>query len=400
MDTRGFGKLCLAAATVLLAASCSASPAGPTVLVDYSHDEFSSQFNAYFPAAVTVHPGDTVTFKQTWTGEPHTVTFGTLVEDMIEITGPLLEQYADTPFEEIPQDALEAFDAAFEGIPEAFDEETESIIQTAAQPCAMVDQADMPADGSPCPGSELPPFAGTELLYNSGIVPSAGAGQNRFDLVLAEDLAPGVYDYYCMIHGPEQRGTLEVVPVDEPIPTPQEVTLLALREIDAAAEDLIASYRSARDEGVVVAAGSSYTGNFAGVGSDSPDVVGQINAFVPEDITARVGEPVTWIMFGAHSIAFDVPEYFPIVEFAEDGTVTFNDEIDQPTGGAPPLPEGRPDGPVIVDGGTWDGDGFYSSGTLYSDDRSEFTLRFSTPGTWVYACLIHPPMVGTVRVTE
>jgi len=36
---------------------------------------------------------------------------------------------------------------------------------------------------------------------------------------------------------------------------------------------------------------------------------------------------------------------------------------------------------------------------LYSDAYVKYTLRFSTPGTYRYACLIHPPMVGTVTVT-
>jgi plastocyanin len=29
----------------------------------------------------------------------------------------------------------------------------------------------------------------------------------------------------------------------------------------------------------------------------------------------------------------------------------------------------------------------------------DYTLRFSEPGSYQFACLIHPPMVGTVNVT-
>src|SRR5204863_331150 len=52
-----------------------------------------------------------------------------------------------------------------------------------------------------------------------------------------------------------------------------------------------------------------------------------------------------------------------------------------------------------VDGGTYDGNGFWSSGLLSSDPYMEYTLRISKPGTYRYACLLHPPMVGTLVVT-
>ena len=79
-----------------------------------------------------------------------------------------------------------------------------------------------------------------------------------------------------------------------------------------------------------------------------------------------------------------------------------------PTGGVPEVPEsggrlgagasGKPE-PPIVDWGTWDGSGFWWSGVPFSDAYIQDTLRISTPGTYRYACLIHPPMVGTVTVT-
>src|SRR5690606_36203516 len=119
------------------------------------------------------------------------------------------------------------------------------------------------------------------------------------------------------------------------------------------------------EEGVFVTGGSQFEGNFAGLITGMEES-GQINEFVPRDIEARVGEPITWLMFSGHSIALDVPEYFPIVEFAEDGTVILNEEIHRPAGGSPPLPEEEPTGPLVIDGGTWDGSGFFSSGTLYS----------------------------------
>jgi len=52
------------------------------VLIDYHFDQYAAVFPAYFPKQVTVHPGDAVVFKQSWSGEPHTVTMGTAVDEV------------------------------------------------------------------------------------------------------------------------------------------------------------------------------------------------------------------------------------------------------------------------------------------------------------------------------
>jgi hypothetical protein len=81
--------------------------------------------------------------------------------------------------------------------------------------------------------------------------------------------------------------------------------------------------------------------------------------------------------------------------------VRSNEDIFPPAGGAPEPPEpDDPSQPLVVDGGTYDGSGFWSSGVLWSEAYVEYTLRVSTPGDYPFACLIHPPMVGTLHVTE
>ncbi|HEX9766690.1 MAG TPA: hypothetical protein VGA36_07980, partial [Nitriliruptorales bacterium] len=205
-----------------------------------------------------------------------------------------------------------------------------------------------------------------------------------------------------------QAGVIEVVPEDREIPPPADVSARTRREVNEALEPFRTAFEAAQREGTFVYGGETFAGNFSGLVPAGD--TGLLNEFVPKELDVNVGEPVTWLMFGPHSISFDVPEYFPIVEFGQDGTVSFNEAVWLPAGGAPEVPE--PDGPpgiegdggpppsVVVDGGTYDGSGFWSTGVLYSDSHVEYTLRFSTPGTYEYACLIHPPMVGTVRVNE
>jgi hypothetical protein len=95
-----------------------------------------------------------------------------------------------------------------------------------------------------------------------------------------------------------------------------------------------------------------------------------------------------------------VPRYFPIVTFKSDGSVVRNPKLDEPAGGAPALEElnGPPPEVMKIDGGTFDGKGFYSSGSLIAGKFVEYTMRFSRAGTYRFACLIHPPMVGTLTV--
>lgn len=395
-------RVLLALAAGVVVGGCSAAAAsGPTVLVDYSHDQFASQFMAYFPSRIQVYPGDTVTFKQTWTGEPHTVTFGVPIGEKLAITNDLLDQYGHLPESEVPPDAMEQYLTALQSLPSA-ESEDGNLAQAIAQPC-VVDDGPLPTDPGPCEQRDLPAFTGTETFYNSGVIPFEGRGENRFDLVLSEDIEPGSYLFYCIIHGPFQSGALEVVATDEPVPTAREIGVEAREEISEAAGPMAEYVERARDDGVLVLAGQQHEANFAGLLTESSGVAtGQVNEFLPADVTVTAGEPINWQMFGAHSIAFDVPEYFPIIEFAEDGEVTYNNAVNEPAGGAPALPatdQPPQPGPLMVDGGTWDGSGFYSSGTLYSEDYVDFTMRISAPGTYPYACLIHPPMIGTVTVT-
>src|SRR6185503_174980 len=115
-----------------------------------------------------------------------------------------------------------------------------------------------------------------------------------------------------------------------------------------------------------------------------------------------VGAPITWKMMGSdHTISFNPPKYFPPIEFRKDGTVRFNPKLEPPAGGAKEYksPDGPPpEEPPSFDGGTYDGKGFWSSGLIGGEPYLEYTMRISKAGTYSFACLLHPPMVGTLVV--
>ena len=55
-----------------------------------------------------------------------------------------------------------------------------------------------------------------------------------------------------------------------------------------------------------------------------------------------------------------------------------------------------------VDGGSYDGTAFKSTGFVESDPSSQlvaYTLTFTKAGTYSYVCLVHPNMGGVVQVT-
>lgn len=403
---RGRGRgLLLGAVLVILAPGCRGDAELPVVLVDFSHDEFATQFLQYFPDTIQAHAGDTIRFRQIWTGEPHTVTFGSAVAPVLEVTQPLLAEYGDLPYDEVPPDAMSSFMEAESTLPhfwpmEEPEQDAEVVLnQTVGQPCVIGADQELPMDGSPCEDQELAPFTGTETLYNSGVIPYEGPGGNVFELELADTIAPGSYPFVCAVHGSMHSGVLDVVPDDVEVPSPRDVSDQAREVVNAELAPLRSAFEQARAEGEYERNGTVFAGNFAGLLAGEMD--GVVNEFVPRDLEVRVGEPVTWTFFGPHSVSFEVPAYLPIIEWQEDGTVTQDEALYAPAGGAPepPEPEG-PGQPLVVDGGTYDGEGFWSSGVLSSDAFVEYTLRFSEPGEYPYACLIHPPMVGTVRVVE
>jgi plastocyanin len=389
-----------------------------TVLVDYHHDEFASAFLGFYPKAIQVHPGDTVHFKQAWSGEPHSVTMGGIVEDMFEVA-PLVEQY-DGPEEAraggVPEETIQRAIAAFSKIPGMIN--GDEVFQPGAQPCYVADPADVPLftdiekeeaiPGAKCPtaAKPQPAFDGTQGLYNSGFIAPTGPSANRFDLPIAADAKPGTYHYFCNYHWVGMSGTVEIVSPDTKVPDQAEVNTQAHKEITKASSGVLARVRAAR-KGDFGKAQPPLAGRSSTDSEDEEDPANYvvINEFLPKTIKAKVGKPVTWTLDGfSHTISFNVPKYFPLFTVdGKTGKVTRNPQSFKPVAWDVPEADHSQDGPPSdegrkIDVGTWDGKGgFHSSGSL--DHGDTFTLTFAKAGTYPYACVLHPQMVGTVEVS-
>lgn len=358
--------------------------AGTTVEVDGRAPDFTADFLAYFPKAVQAHPGETITFHNNFSGEPHTVTFGTLVDSALaaaakaDPNGPPPPEVAKLP-DLLPQGPGDAN-------------------QTAAKEC-VVASGDLPKNGEGCTGASTP-FNGTQAFYNSGYL---APDKTEWKLKLASDIKPGKYGYYCLLHGTDMSGTIEVVPSATTVPTPDQVAAQATKERDAAltkVKDAVAALPKGEIPGLLPAAPNQV---LAGSGSPDPAAPGVLE-FGPKQIKIPVGGSVTWIFVGPHTVSFNAPkEATNVLVKGDDGGWHVNQKAEAPAGGPgapPPAPNAKPGPPTVTDGGSWDGTGYRNTGLVLSFPPAlqAYKLTFTKAGTYGYVCLVHPGMTGSVVV--
>lgn len=381
------------AALAVLATACSSSgdsssgPVTRTVRVDHNFDEFAATFAAYFPQEVEARPGDTIAFEQAWTGEGHSVTLGTLVDKAVLPVREAMRS-GNLP-DEPPPEVLEAL----EPLPFMVGENMQTH-QSAAQPCYLDTEAPPLDPNTPCPERPQPDFNGRQSYHSSGFIPYEGPRGNTYKLRLADDIAPGRYTFYCTFHGPLHSGEILVEPKGAKVESQAAIDRRGRAELERLAEPLRETYEQAK-KGRIEYGGQQVTGYLAGVASDDVEMA-YVDEFVPRQIEARVGEKVTWTFVGPHTVSFHAPPYFPQFFIAGDGTVTFNPMAHEAFGGPGPPPRQGPEDPLpAVDAGSWDGSFAISSGLL---SEGTYSLTFTRPGTYRYACLLHPRMVGEVDV--
>lgn len=189
----------------------------------------------------------------------------------------------------------------------------------------------------------------------------------------------GSYPYYCLIH-PFHRGTVTVV--DEP-----SSAVDTQEAVDARGA---AEYASAVGELKSIAAESS---------SEPIEI-----RSLPDGSTESIVKIPRATRYG------DVQQFFPPAIAIEQGdTITWRTAANSPhTVTFGPFPTGIPlPGNPLVDeiarpGEEYTGTGYWNSGPLGIDwpVGTEFTLKFATPGTYAYYCILHIDQghVGTVEV--
>jgi plastocyanin len=392
--------LAVALCATLLCGCTGAGPAAPkppaaqtvTVNVDGTGTAPPGSFTAYFPAQVAVHPGDTVTFALQDTGEPHTVTLGTLADAAVTAAGsPPNVQGPPSP-----EDAK---------LPRLLPSGAADANQAAAQPCFLASgDAPLEAPCAPAAQSPQPPFDGTQTFYNSGWL---AAGQ-PFSVQLTKTIRPGTYQYFCLLHRAGMSGKVTVVDPTTPVPNPAAQAAQGaqqLQQIAAALQPAVAPLAQGKNPELtylpsgprIVLAGSGLQAVTGGL----------INAYGPERVSIPVGGTVIWLVLGDHTISFNPPP--DASGLRVPNSTHLNSRATSAAGGPGPPPQyggtsppasGPPPPPRIVNGGAFDGTTFRSSGAFvsYPPAVDGYKVSFTRSGTYAYACLIHPMMRGTVVV--
>jgi plastocyanin len=381
-----------------------------TVQVDWRPKEIVGSALAYFPNQVEVRPGDTVDFKQNYTGEPHSVTFGTLVDAVIPAAqklGPNAQPPAD-------------LEAKLDALPVMLPEGPGDANQAAVNPCYLTTGAPPTDATKACPKVDQPEFNGKQTYYSSGyLVPNS----KDFNVKLASDIVPGTYYFYCNLHGPEMSGSVVVKDKGADIPTQAAVDKDAQTQADKYFADVIAATKD-----VKAGKAAAFPGNLAGYGTENSNA--GVNEFLPATIDAKVGQKVTWTILGPHTITFnppaDIATQGAFISAAPDGSLHLNAKYFAPVGGpgqpapspaaspsaspsagaSPAASASAPAGPPVpkeVNGGKLDGSTFHNSGFFLSFPEPgsffSYSLTFTKPGSFSYLCLVHPGMAGTVKVT-
>lgn len=382
-----------AAATKTAAESTTA-----TVQVDGDADGFDAFMIHYFPDNVTLHAGDTVKFKLKNSGEPHTVSTGGPIDALLKFVydycGPEGLKAAKCQGQP-PPDIDAKFNDLNNKLPSLLPQGPGDANQTAANPCFLTTGA-LP-DNTACPKADQPAFDGTQAFYSSGWL----SDSNDFVVKLSPDVKPGAYRFICLLHGPEMIETVNVVDKSAKADTADDVKARMGDQLKTYQDALsqpaadLKAFKGADDHGVKVDVQAE---------ADADSIAAGVAEFGPDTISIPLGGTVSWKVNGFHTISFNAGEDAKSLRsVAADGSVHLNQKAGAPaqttppefppnTGGGGPPPDAPP---TVFDGGTWNGDGFLSTGGF---GDAVFKLTFSKAGTYQYKCLIHDGMEGTVKV--
>jgi len=243
-----------------------------------------------------------------------------------------------------------------------------------------------PAVAFPSGGSD---YNGTGML-NTGVPldPSAPPFVITFS-------APGMFDYYCTIHGKTMKGTVTVQDSGAAYPMDQAaVDATGNEELTA----LLATAKSLYEQGDTAtpsAAGATEHQVIAGLSAPQMEV----NRFFPQQLTIKAGDTVKFVN---ESVDPPVPH---TVTFA-GGTEAPGFVLPVPQAGGPPTLTINPQlvAPTMPGGAAYNGQGFANSGILGGAPNAplEFSLAFDTEGTYRYYCAVHGDpeggMIGDITV--
>ena len=225
--------------------------------------------------------------------DPHTVTFGTLVEPGVtnaEDSRKLPRVFPHKP----PDESLQAN-------------------QSAAQPCFLA--SGLPPvsleGGAPRASSDRSRTSpARRRLRRRPALPG-----DRFRMRIATNAKPGKYAFVCLIHGGRMTGTLTIVDSSSPVHRTTDVEQLGRQTIQGLA------FRAADGRNRALANERQMLTGVIGFNLSNA----YLAEFVPQRMSVPVGATVSFDVVAAHSISFNATdEDFGLVRRLPDGFVALN----------------------------------------------------------------------------
>jgi plastocyanin len=343
-----------AASTTISGATTASVSTGPamiasstqhdTVLVGSENPARGVSIMSFFPQDITIHVGDTVTWKAN-SHEIHTVTF-----------------LAGNPMPDI-------------------------IIPAPAEMASPLQINPLAAFPTPTDGQ----YDGTTYL-NSGIISTDPGSVQTFNLTFTQE---GVYEYVCIVHGQLMSGKVMVVGDNEVVPTPAQVHVQALMELKAAWANVPAVLAQANAQAVPPVRNSdgTYTHTIK-LGYMSGNIM--IMGFFPKMEMVRPGDTVIWELSSAN----DAPHTVTFYNGAPDESLVV---IAQGSNGLVALvnPVVLLPSDAVEQGTPLNKTDFFNSGILMPGGQTSFSLTVgSIAGLINYECILHDTsgMTGSLIV--
>jgi plastocyanin len=135
--------------------------------------------------------------------------------------------------------------------------------------------------------------------------------------------------------------------------------------------------------GVSSAARSAATHWTVVAGGQTPDISVYANGFFPRELTIQAGDTVVFQFAGFHNVTFLGGAPAPPFAVKDGNGYDGNPQVFFPAGSS-----------------TYDGTGFHNSGVTPSDKPFSYSLTFTKPGRYEYACTLHPGMAGIINVVD
>ncbi len=238
------------------------------------------------------------------------------------------------------------------------------------------------------PSAKQDTHDGTTEFINSGFfgVPV----EQTYSLTFAEE---GLFFYLCLVHPFTMTGTVSVEPADAQVPSAETVFALGEAEFERYTEELRSAAAEAGEPNTAPGAAETNV-HYVNVGVITNH--GQAAVYAPGAIDIGAGDTVIFVNDprNFHNVIFkgnqELPPGIGIVPDPEGRGLNFSMARESAIAVDPP-PEG------------FDDQTFVSSGSMgVTQPRITFTLRFDTPGDYLYACTIHTlaGMSGVIRVNE